>query len=401
MSVPKLRFPEFDGEWEEKKLVELTSGGMYGLNAAAKDFDGVNKYIRITDINETSNNFVPNPLCSPEGDLDEKFLLKEDDLVFARTGASTGKSYLYKKSDGKLFFAGFLIKFHINKANSRFVFYNTLRTQYNNWVKIMSVRSGYPAINSKDLGKIKLRITSVMEQEKIASFLSKVDSKIDLLEKKQELWETYKKGIMKQIFSQKLRFKDENGEDYPDWEEEKLSEVSDVRAGTHESPKYIQDGYPLITSKNLSNGKIDFENVNYISKSDYYAINKRSKVHIGDILFGMIGTIGNPVFVKSEGFAIKNVALIKEIDILKNNYLIYLLKSEIIDKQFYLLNAGGTQKFVALGLIRNLNVPVPTISEQIKISNFLFNIEKRGDKIKKELTLIKKFKKGLLQQMFC
>ncbi len=182
MVTPKLRFPEFKGGWVEKTLGEVSSDGMYGLNAAAKDFDGINKYIRITDIDETSNKFVPNPLCSPEGDLDPKFLLKENELVFARTGASTGKSYLYDKKDGKLYFAGFLIKFHINKANPKFVFYNTLKSHYSNWVKVMSIRSGQPGINAEEYKRFQFKLPTLSEQEKIALFLSTVDKKIDFIE---------------------------------------------------------------------------------------------------------------------------------------------------------------------------------------------------------------------------
>ena len=129
----------------------------------------------------------------------------------------------------------------------------------------------------------------------------------------------------------KLRFKKFSG----DWEEKKLQNVSDVRDGTHDSPKYVTEGYPFVTSKNLmKNGKIDFSDISYITEEDYININKRSKVDVGDILFGMIGTIGNPVIVEQDGFAIKNVALIKEKDKLLNRYLIQVLKSSVIDRQF-------------------------------------------------------------------
>lgn len=97
------------------------------------------------------------------------------------------------------------------------------------------------------------------------------------------------------------------------WEEKKLSDIYDVRDGTHDSPKYISEGYPLVTSKNLKNNSIDLSNVKYITQEDYNSINKRSKVEIGDILFAMIGTIGNPVLIKEPpNYAIKNVALFKK-----------------------------------------------------------------------------------------
>jgi type I restriction enzyme S subunit len=114
----------------------------------------------------------------------------------------------------------------------------------------------------------------------------------------------------------------------------------------------------------------------------------------------MIGTIGNPIIVESDDFAIKNVALIKEKTELLNDFLIYVLDTDLIRKQFYRLNAGGTQKFIALGLIKQLLVPVPSIKEQKEISEFLSLVEMNLNNCKKQLLEINTFKKGLLQQMF-
>lgn len=195
----------------------------------------------------------------------------------------------------------------------------------------------------------------------------------------------------------KLRFPEFEGE----WSIKKLGKVCDVRDGTHDSPKYFEKGYPLITSKNLlSNGLMDFSNVNYISEQDYLQINKRSKVDIGDILFGMIGTIGNPVIVKNDGFAIKNVALIKEQDELKHTFLIHLLQSEYIANQFQKENAGGILKFIALGVIRKLDVFIPKPEEQQKIATFLSSLDARIEAENQKLEALKTHKKGLMQQLF-
>ena len=175
------------------------------MNSAAKEYDGTNKYIRITDISEASNKFVPNPLTSPDGNLDDKYKLKRGDIVFARTGASTGKTYLYNENDGNLYFAGFLIKFHIDKADPKFIFYNTLKDEYLNWVSVMSVRSGQPGINSNEYTKLPLYLPSIDEQNKISKFLNKIDEKIQLLENKHIYYQNFKKYLMQQIFAQKLR----------------------------------------------------------------------------------------------------------------------------------------------------------------------------------------------------
>jgi len=181
-----------------------------------------------------------------------------------------------------------------------------------------------------------------------------------------------------------LRFPEFSG----DWEEKKLSDISDVRDGTHESPKYVLDGFPLITSKNLlSNGSIDFENINLVSEEDYTNINKRSKVDINDILFGMIGTIGNPVIVKETGFAIKNVALIKQQKELLNKFMIFYLSGNSIAKQFYIENTGGTQKFLALGVIRSLKIKFPPDTEQQKIAAFLTAVDNKIEQLSKKASI--------------
>lgn len=198
----------------------------------------------------------------------------------------------------------------------------------------------------------------------------------------------------------KLRFKDNNGNDYPQWEKKKLGDISDIRDGTHDSPKYINNGYPLITSKNIQNGKISFDNINYISKEDYDNINKRSNVSVGDIIMGMIGTIGNVALLSEENFAIKNVALFKEKTLLKNIFLIQYLQSDIFYKSISNLNEGGTQKFISLKNIRNLYINIPFIEEQEKIANFLIIVDKKIENLENTITSLENQKKGLLQQIF-
>ena len=156
--------------------------------------------------------------------------------------------------------------------------------------------------------------------------------------------------------------------DIPDsWKWVRISDVLDVRDGTHDTPKYVADGIPLITSKNISNGKLDFTNINFISKDDFEKINERSKVDKGDIIFAMIGTIGNPVLVDTDTkFSIKNVALLKHFtDKLNMDFILdYLLVLQVIWNS----NAtGAVQKFVSLRKIRKSVLPLPPFKEQKKI----------------------------------
>lgn len=152
-----------------------------------------------------------------------------------------------------------------------------------------------------------------------------------------------------------------------------LNELVDVRDGTHDSPKYVNDGFPLITSKNLVNGSVDFENVNFITETDFDSINKRSKVDEGDILYSMIGSIGNFAIVNFEPrFAIKNVALFKfKNSKLSSKYFIYYIKSNEFTTQIEKQSKGGTQKFVTLKILRNIQIPLPPLPQQQKIANIL------------------------------
>ncbi|MBW2654116.1 MAG: restriction endonuclease subunit S, partial [Deltaproteobacteria bacterium] len=195
--------------------------------------------------------------------------------------------------------------------------------------------------------------------------------------------------------------KTENGE----WEEKRLGEVYDVKDGTHDSPKYQPEGFPLITSKNLKNDILNYNKVKYISEQDYININKRSKVDKGDILFAMIGTIGNPIVVQEEpNFAIKNVALFK-ISKEQNSYFLkyYLDSKSSIDKM--LCDAKGTtQKFVGLGYLRNFIIQLPSLSEQKQIVKKLDALSAKTKKLEavyqKKIDDLEELKKSILQKAF-
>ena len=153
----------------------------------------------------------------------------------------------------------------------------------------------------------------------------------------------------------------------PEWPIVELGKVCDVRDGTHDSPKYVTEGYPLITSKDLKNGYIDFGDVNFIRREDLDSINKRSKVDVGDILMPMIGTIGYPVIADtSREYAIKNVALIKfkKDSKIKTYFLKYVLASAEMQTRFEQQASGSTQKFLSLRFLRSLSIPTPSLSTQ-------------------------------------
>lgn len=162
---------------------ELSSSFEYGLNAAAKEYDGENKYIRITDIDDESREFKQEDITSPDTDLSsaENYKLSEGDILFARTGASVGKSYIYKASDGLVYYAGFLIRARIKpEYNSEFVFQNTLTGDYEKFIKVTSMRSGQPGVNAQEYSQYQIMMPSKPEQDKISDCLRNLNNLITL-----------------------------------------------------------------------------------------------------------------------------------------------------------------------------------------------------------------------------
>ena len=200
LNVPHLRFPEFSGEWKKCTLGEIGKGFDYGMNAAAKPFDGQHKYIRITDIDESSAAYIDKDVVSPDGELQDSYLVKANDILLARTGASTGKSYLYDNKDGILYFAGFLIRVNIPSDNAYFVFSQLHLSRYRKWIGIMSARSGQPGVNSQEYSNYPIYLPKIEEQTKIAKLLKLVDERIATQNKIIEDLKKLKSAIIDKLF---------------------------------------------------------------------------------------------------------------------------------------------------------------------------------------------------------
>ena len=201
--VPELRFAGFADDWEERKLGDLVTSFEYGLNASAKSFDGTHKYIRITDIDDSSRKFNSQSLTSPDIDLSsaDNYKLKNGDILFARTGASVGKSYIYADSDGLVYYAGFLIRARIKSGvDSNFVFQHTLTSSYENFIRVTSQRSGQPGVNAKEYSTFEISVPSYEEQRKIGSFFKQLDDTITLHQRKLDLLKEQKKGFLQKMF---------------------------------------------------------------------------------------------------------------------------------------------------------------------------------------------------------
>ena len=237
----------------------------------------------------------------------------------------------------------------------------------------------FKEISKSIVENIQIPLPPIQSQQSIVSELDKINELICLKKEQLKDYDNLAQSIFYEMFGDPVA-------NDKKWDIESLGKVCDVRDGTHDSPQYLQESpYILITSKNLVNGKIDYSNVNYISEEDYIAINKRSQVDDGDIIMAMIGTIGNPIIVKLEEhkFCIKNVALIKFFNdsLVSNKYVHSLLNNESYLTFIKSQNKGGTQKFVALGTIRKLPIPIPPLSYQQQFAQLIKLIEQQKAEI--------------------
>ena len=278
----------------------------------------------------------------------------------------------------------------LDKISLRYLYY-ALKT-----CKTESSGTSIPQLTVPNLKKNSISVCSLNEQEHISDVLDKVQQTILLRNKEMKLLDELIKARFVELFGD-INL-NSNG-----WEVIGLGEVCDIRDGTHDTPQYYAEGYPLVTSKNVTSGKIDFSDCSLICEDDYRKINKRSKVDLGDILMPMIGTVGKPVIVDiAAEFAIKNVALIKfyEDSKVTNVFVKALLESDYFDRAVISKIRGGTQKFIALGDIRKLDICLPPIELQQQFATFVNHIDKLKVKVQQSLDETQILFDSLMQKYF-
>lgn len=385
MPVPKLRFKEFSNEWKKIKLKYISTELQYGMNAAATDFDGQNKYIRITDIDDNTHLYNNNPV-SPDGKLEEKFLVNTNDILFARTGASTGKTYLYSIEDGRLYFAGFLIRAHIKENNnSRFIFEQTNLSRYKNWLKLTSMRSGQPGINSAEYGNYEFSITNIDEENKIAHFFELLNKKIELQQRKIEVLKMYKKGLTKKLL------------DYSNYKKVKLKDICTFYSGGTPDSKnknFYTGNIPFIRS-----GEIHNETTELYITSEAIKNSSAKMVYKGSVLYALYGATSGDVSISKINGAINQAILcINGNNSINNCFLaIYLAFYRNIIINTYLQGGQGN---LSADIIKNLIINLPSAEEQTEIVQYINSIDKKLYTENEKLKNLNFLKKYLLQQMF-
>ena len=360
LNVPNLRFKEFQGEWEKTKFGDIATGFDYGMNAAAKNYDGVNKYIRITDIDEASSTYTDKDIVSPDGVLTDNYLVNNRDILLARTGASTGKSYLYKKSDGKLYYAGFLIRANVTTHDPYFVFSQLHTHRYWRWVSIMSARSGQPGINSQEYSSFPIYTTSIEEESKIAKLLSLLDERIATQNKIIDKLQSLIKGLNDFLYTQ-----------YGGEVLTSFAELGTSYSGL--SGKSAQDfgsGKPFITYLNVySNNVIKENDFQYVAIKDD---EKQNVVKYGDVLFTLSSETPEEVGVGSVYLGKEKVYLnsfcfgihITNTEVAFSPYLSYYVSLTAFRKFIYPYAQGSTRFNLCKADFEKASIKLPTLADQ-------------------------------------
>ena len=405
-NVPKLRFPGFEGEWTKKRLSEVATGFDYGMNAAAIKFDGTNQYIRITDIDDESRCYNQSNPVSPAGILDEKYLVGVNDILFARTGASTGKSYLYKETDGKLYFAGFLIRVTVNaENNSIFVFNTTLTQKYNKWVQLTSMRSGQPGINSQEYASYTDFYPMLNEQNKIAKFLNMFELRISKQRQLIETLKKYKRGLLSAIFPEKDKATPiyRLSEFTEPWEQRKAVDIAEYSKGNGYSKSDLtESGTPIILYGRLYT-KYQF----VINEVDTFAIPKASAVY----------SQGNEVIIPASGETAEDIArasavekpgvllggdlnILRPFDFINPSFLALAISSGEPQKELEKRAQGKSVVHIHNSDIQEIIISYPARIEQDQIVAIFRRLDHLITLHQRELELFTKYKLGLLQQLF-
>ena len=386
--VPKLRFKEFSDEWEEKKLGEISEIIM-GQSPDSKNYNEKNIGLPLIQGNADCKNRKVYPRLYTSEITKES--IPNDIIMTVRAPVGAIAFSNIHSCIGRGVCA-------IRNTNN-FIYHYLIKLE-NSWEKI-SQGSTFTAVNSNDIKKLQLILPNIQEQEKIANFLSSVDKKISLTEEKLELFREYKKGVMQKIFSQELRFKDSNGNDYPEWEEKKLGEIAFFSKGKLISKEDItEEGVECIRYGELYT--IYKEKIEKVVSKTKLEKNKLILSEKNDVIIPSSGETAIDIAVAS--CVMKDgVALGADLNIIKTKenglYLAYFINNPA-KLELASLAQGASVIHLYEKHLKLLNIKIPTLEEQEKIADFLSSIDSKIESIEKELERLKEFKRGLLQQMF-
>ena len=373
-NVPNLRFPEFSGEWKKCKFGDIATGFDYGMNAAAKPFDGENKYIRITDIDEASSTYNDKDIVSPDGRLTDNYVVNDRDILLARTGASTGKSYLYRKSDGKLYYAGFLIRANITEHNPYFVFSQLHTHRYWRWVSIMSARSGQPGINSQEYSSFPIFTTSLHEENKISTLLSLLNERIVTQNKIIEDLKKLKSAITDLLFHS-----------IADAHTIRLGKIAHITNGAGDvqdaNTEHQEDWYPF------------FDRSEELKWFPTYSFDKEAVIYAGEGQSFYPRYYNGKFALHQRCYAITDFA-----SCIIPKYCYHFMNT--LNSYFVRNSVGSTVPSLRMDIFQKVEIRLPPISKQQHICKIIDAFYTKLEVEQRSISILQELKQFLLSQMF-
>lgn len=386
-NIPTLRFPEFEGEWNRKRLSELSTLITKGTTPSKFVKSGI-KFVKIECFKDDNIDiekclFIDDTTHNKEL---KRSILREDDILFAIAGATIGKCNIVPKEilPANTNQALSIIRLNTD-SNVRFTYYN-LKSDIMQKYIIENISVGaQPNLNLEQMGNFSFYLPNKAEQQKIADFLTAVDRHIQQLTKKKQLLEQYKKGVMQQLFSQQLRFKDENGNYYPDWEEKKLGDLADITKGQQLNKDLLSANgkYPALNGGIEASGYTD----NWNKESETISISE------GGNSCGFVNFNKSRFWSGGHCYTLDNLKRF-----IVNPYLFQYLKFK--QNEIMRLRVGSGLPNIQKKALTSFIIAIPNVHEQQKIANFLSSVDNKIEKVQKQIDKTQAFKKGLLQQMF-
>ena len=405
MIEPKLRFKADDGsqflDWEEKTLGDIGTAKMCKRVLKEQTSEkGDVPFYKIGTFGGTPDAFISRELYE---ELKAKYSFPRKGNILLSAAGTIGRTVVYDGQDA--FFQdsnivwldnddsvldGFLLQFY-NKTSWDNLEGGTIKRLYNGLF----------------LSKV-IHVPSLPEQQKIADFLSTIDTVIEKQKETVSAWEERKKGVMQKLFSQEVRFKADDGSNFPEWEEKKLSEITSIHARIGwqnlRKDEFLTDGnYLLITGTDFCNGRVNFSTCYYVDR-ERYEQDKNIQVENGTILVTKDGTLGKVALVENLNMPATLNAGVFAIKVIHadtiSKFLYHWLAAPMLLEYASKKSTGETIKHLNQGILVDFPVGVPCLEEQQKIADCLSSLDEVIEKQKATLAAWKELKKGLLQQMF-
>ena len=396
--TPNIRFKKFEHNWFKECLNKVSNSIEYGLNASAKNFDGIHKYLRITDIDESSRLFLTDKLSSPDVNFTiedyENYKLQKNDLLFARTGASVGKTYLYRESDGEVYYAGFLIRARLrNSYDGNFIFQQTLTEKYKQFIEIISQRSGQPGVNGKEYGEWNVGMTTYHEQSAIGSLFRTLDDLLASYKDNLANYQSLKATMLSKMFPKagqtvpEIRLDGFEGE----WEEKEFSKL--VKRVTQSSDS---DSLPKVEFEDIISGQ------GRLNKDISSKFDNRKGTHFkpGYTLYGKLRPyLNNWLLPKFEGVALGDFWVFDP-NGNDSNFVYYLIQSNRYQKVANDTSGTKMPRSDWKSVSSTIFAIPQTIPEQQAVGTYFSNLDNLINSHQEKISQLEILKKKLLQDMF-